>query len=133
MIKRTWPAILLLGGCASLDNVVGGIANAPDWFKERRVEIRGKGYPKLREVPTAGSIDAPQQRMEVGGLEAEAAREYLLTHPRGTLSSLTPADIEASIRPLRAQLPKIEPKPEGFLTTEEIAALHKELNETRSN
>jgi len=58
MLRLIIPLSLLLGGCASLDDVIGGIANTPEWFQERRVEIRGEGYPDIEAVPVLTDSDS---------------------------------------------------------------------------
>ncbi|MEM7663418.1 MAG: hypothetical protein AAF292_14335 [Pseudomonadota bacterium] len=127
MIMRIWPAFLLLSGCASLNDVVGGIGNAPDWFRERRVEIRGEGYPLLREVPVVNDTNAGFQRMEETSVTAEIARLYLEDHPRAELSIQTPEDILAPFEPMRAELPDIEPSPDEIISAEELESLLSQL------
>lgn len=127
MVMRSFIVLLMLGGCASLDEVVGGIAIAPDWFTERRVEIRGEGYPRLRDVPVSGEFAVLSERMELGEDEIAAARRTLSEDPRAELSPYTEGDLIAMMAPFRALVPDLEPKPEGFLSPEEIAALRAQL------
>lgn len=117
----------VLGGCASLDNVVGGIANAPEWFQERRVEIRGEGYPDLNEVPVAAPIAGSNTRLALSAREAEEARETLFGHPRAALAHLTLQDMQQTAASLRPQLPNLQPKPEGFLSESELDALRAQV------
>lgn len=116
-----------LGGCASLDNVVGGISNAPDWFQERRVEIRGEGYPDLNIVPVAEPIRGSRTRLELSAEEAAKARETLFGDPRAALAHLTLRDMKQVADRLRPQLSNIEPKPEGFLSEAQLAALRAQV------
>jgi len=127
MIKRIWPVFLLCSGCASLNDVVGGVGNAPEWFRERRVEIRGEGYPLLREVPTVGDTAAGFDRMEEGTVTIETARLYLETHPRSKLSVQTRQDLLAPFVPMRSQLPDIEPAPEEIISDDELESLLNQL------
>lgn len=127
MIKHLWPCFLLITGCASLDDVVGGISNTPEWFQQRRVEIRGDGYPRLSQVPTVSAISVPQARMELGSQEAAAARAILEGHPRSEPSPYTPDQLYGLMAEYRPQVPDLEPKPEGFLSPEDIAFLRAQL------
>ncbi|MEO0883729.1 MAG: hypothetical protein AAFY34_13515 [Pseudomonadota bacterium] len=124
---RFWPVFLLISGCASLNDVVGGIGNAPDWFRERRVEIRGEGYPRLREVPSVNDVAEGFERMEDTTVDVETARLYLNGHPRSELSRLAPDDILAPFVPMRAQIPDIEPAPEEIISREELESLLSQL------
>lgn len=117
-----------IAGCASLDDVVGGIANTPEWFQERRVEIRGDGYPDLNAVPVAAPIKGSQDRLALSASEAAKAREILFGHPRAAQAHLTPEDMRAIADKLRPQVPTIEPKPEGFLSAAELVALREQVN-----
>ncbi len=127
MLMRSFIALGLLGGCASLDEVVGGIAIAPDWFTERRVEIRGEGYPRLRDVPVSGEFAVLTDRMELGEDEIAAARRTLTEDPRAAVSPYSESDLVAMMAPYRARVPDLEPMPEGFLSEAEIAALRAQL------
>ncbi|MEM9670015.1 MAG: hypothetical protein AAF950_13925 [Pseudomonadota bacterium] len=128
MLKRVWPIFLLLGGCASLNDVVGGIGNAPEWFRERRVEIRGEGYPQLRNVPTISDTEESFERMEDSTVSIEIAQLYIDTHPRAELTLFSPQQILAPFEPMRAQLPDIEPAPEEIISREELESLLDQLN-----
>jgi hypothetical protein len=133
MVSRFIAAFLLigtinLGGCASLDDVVGGIADTPDWFQKRRVEIRGEGYPDLNAVPVAAPIKGSQDRLALSASEATDARATLFGHPRSEGANLTLADMRAIAAQLRPQVPTIEPKPEGFFTQAELADLRAQVS-----
>ena len=118
------PAI---GGCVSLDNVVGGIANTPEWFQERRVEIRGEGYPELNAVPVADPISGSRDRLELSTTEAASAREALFGNPRSAPADISLTDMRSIAADLRPQLAQITPKPEGFLSESELAALREQV------
>lgn len=116
-----------MGGCVSLDNVVGGIANTPEWFQERRVEIRGEGYPDLNTVPVTAPISDSRNRLELSTTEAASARQTLFGSPRSALADITLAEMQSIAADLRPQLPQITPRPEGFMTESEIAALRAQV------
>ncbi len=133
MVLRFMTSLMLcatvsLAGCASIDDVVGGIANTPEWFQKRRVEIRGEGYPDLNSVPVAAPIKASRDRLTLSAEEAAAARATLFDHPRAAGAHLTPDDMAAIAAELRPQLPAIEPKPDGFFGAGEIEALRDQVS-----
>ncbi|MEM6411398.1 MAG: hypothetical protein AAF683_07660 [Pseudomonadota bacterium] len=127
MIARILPVLFMLGGCASLNDVVGGIGNAPEWFQERRVQIRGEGYPLLREVPAVDDIDEGFERMAETSVTADVAKQYLENHPRAELSALSEQELLSPFAPMRAQLPDIQPAPEDIISDEELTALLAQL------
>ncbi|MEL7481853.1 MAG: hypothetical protein AAGJ29_09845 [Pseudomonadota bacterium] len=124
---RYVPLLMLLSGCASVDNLFGGFASAPEWFNERRVEIRGEGYPKLRDVPVADDFREVSARMREGGFETEEARFIMENHPRAELSPYTPYELASFSAPLLAQLPDIKPDPEALYSADELAAFQEQL------
>lgn len=117
------PLVFLLGGCVSLDDVVGGIANTPDWFQEKRVEIRGEGYPSFRDVPAATDAQADDLRLRS---EEEATRALLssfLSDERAQPAEITTADIDKRADDL-SKLLVLEGGPnDRILTPAEIQAL----------
>ena len=45
------PLLLACGCTSSFAKARAAINEAPEWYAERRTEIRGEGYPKLDEIP----------------------------------------------------------------------------------
>lgn len=129
MFLRISLCILLLGGCASLDNVVGGISNTPEWFQQRRVEIRGEGYPKFSEVPSSIPVDVQRENLNLSDEEAVAARIRLTTDERAEPASPSaPEDISLREQALRASSGEPGPLIDPMLTEEEIAALQEQVH-----
>lgn len=127
MLRLIFPLLLLLGGCASLDDVVGGIANTPEWFQERRVEIRGEGYPDLTEVPDGRSIGAIGARLQATEALARQDLEAFLTDPRTLPANTTREDIEQEAARLRALLPDLPLASDELLSEAEISAMRAKL------
>ena len=123
MIRRIWPLFLLFGGCASLDNVIGGISNAPDWFQQRRVEIRGEGYPSFGDVPADALEKTTQANLQLSKEQILKAQELFARHPRAVPPVLRPEDIAEMASRLRRPIDKPLPPPDPVLTPEEVAAL----------
>ena len=129
MFLRISLCILLLGGCASLDNVVGGISNTPEWFQERRVQIRGEGYPKFSDVPSAIPVGVQRENLNLSDEEAIAARITLTTDERAEPAPPSaPEDISLREQALRASSGEPGPVIDPMLTEEEIAALQEQVH-----
>ena len=113
---------LLLAGCAgSFAKVRGAMAQAPDWYDERRTEIRGEGYPELIEVPVIEVGQEPGQT-----LEDSKARGAVLRASFEDARAASPADISAEIEAPRADVREGFagfPAEPDFLTEDEIAAI----------
>ncbi len=100
---------VLLGGCADL---MQRSTIAPDWFQAKAVEVKGEGYPKLKDVPetrgnntggvTAWKSDADSLKAQAAQLEAKAAEP-------------NPSDdeVRATAAQLRAQLDSGQPADPG--------------------
>lgn len=129
MFQRILPCILLLGGCASLDNVVGGISNTPDWFQQRRVQIRGEGYPKFKDVPAEIPVSEQRERLNISDEEAASARILLNDDPRAEAAPITsPEDISLREQALRASVPELGPLADPQLSEEDIAKLLEQVH-----
>lgn len=127
MLRLIFPLLFLLGGCASLDDVVGGIANTPEWFQERRVEIRGEGYPDLTEVPDGRSIGEIGERLQATETLARQDLETFLSDPRALPASVTSEEIEQVATRLRAELPDLSPISDEMLSEADISAMRARL------
>src|SRR5262249_23066869 len=67
-------AAVLLGGCADL---MKRSAVAPDWFQAKAVEVKGEGYPSLKDIPVTRGTNAKGAeawKTEAASLKAEAAK-----------------------------------------------------------
>ena len=128
MPRLIFPLFLLLGGCVSLDDVIGGIANTPDWFQERRVEIRGEGYPDINRVPILTDNESVQANIQK--TEALARSDLLAfnSDPRNAVSTVSEADMsELSVR-LRTAIPAQIAQIDAFLTDAELAELRRKVS-----
>lgn len=114
---------LLQGGCASLDNVIGGIGNAPEWFQQRRVEIRGEGYPSFSEVPVDTFGETTRKQLQLSEQQMQEIHRLLEAHPRAELPILTAEDVARLAEELREPVEKELPAAEPLLSDEEIQAL----------
>lgn len=127
MLRLLFPLFLLLGGCVSLDDVVGGIANTPDWFQKRRVEIRGDGYPKFSDVPAETDEKALGLALEKTETDLRATQKAFANDPRAEPAQLTQDDIAALSNRLKAQLPDNIERTDPLLSDADIAKLKASL------
>ena len=127
MLRLIFPLFLLLGGCVSLDEVVGGIANTPEWFQERRVEIRGEGYPDINDVPEQENAAALRNTLASAKTGTLQELEAFLNDPRVEAASVTAEEITERAAELNRQLPVLEEKGDALLTASEIAALRAQV------
>ena len=127
MARLIFPLFLLLGGCASLDDVVGGIANTPDWFQERRVEIRGEGYPDLSDVPSETNVLEVGNRLRATEKATRAELDAFLLDPRNQPVNLTSEEIAQRRAELRDAFLAAPKGNDEFLSEAEIKALRTQL------
>lgn len=127
MLRLIFPLFLLLSGCASLDDVIGGISNTPEWFQKRRVEIRGEGYPSFSDVPADIQVQDTLQRIAVSESDTLAKLVEFLNSPRSRLPDLTEDQIDENARDLLMALPVPPVLPDALLTDEDIRVLHQQV------
>ena len=121
------PLLFFAGGCVSLDDVVGGIANTPEWFQERRVEFRGDGFPDFSDVPNAGDIKAEKSSLEAKEYNTRVLRALFLSDERSQVSDTGVAEIDAKAERMSELLVLPDGAFEDMMTSAEIAALRKKL------
>lgn len=127
MLRLLFPLFFLLTGCASLDDVVGGIANTPEWFQDRRVEIRGQGYPDFANVPDEQRVKPLQQSLEQSETDVRALYEAFINDPRAQPANISTDDIADLTDNLNAQLQTDAPRQDELLTDRDIAEIRKKL------
>jgi hypothetical protein len=104
---------LLMSGCFALAlGSVGGCANlmerstvAPEWFEAKAREVKGEGYPSLRDIPGAMPMNQQQVQSEVASYDRDvvalkAASSNIDAATEG--ETPTPEDIRARAAQLRA-------------------------------
>ncbi|MFN3314805.1 MAG: hypothetical protein ACK46Q_15260 [Hyphomonas sp.] len=123
--------LLLLAGCAtSLSAVRGAVDQAPDWYGERRSEIRGEGYPELVDVPVVDRANMPGR-----GLPARRARGGELialfeNNPRAEAPQGGMEEILELAAEIRAGFAGYEPA-DDFLSEADLAVIRSSFNVPR--
>ena len=121
------PLVFLAGGCASLDDVVGGISNTPEWFQEKRVEIRGEGYPDFSDVPTAGNSKADKFRLKVKEQNTRRLQAEFLSDERSQPADISTQEIDRRAAEMNKALVLPDDAFDDILTDAEIRALREKL------
>lgn len=114
----------ILTGCASsMERVQAMRDNAPEWYADRKVEIAGKSYPSIGDIPTVTSDNRPGiDLLRAGEMTSQALADFL-NDPRATPAAETPAEMLTWAESLRRAIGGQVPAPD-FLTDEDVDALH---------
>lgn len=114
---------LLLGACTnSFGKVRQAVADAPDWYEQRREEIRGEGYPEVIDIPVISADNMPGQTLHLSAERAAELRAAFETSDRAGVPANTLAEITALRESIRQGFAGLPADP-GFLTEEEISAI----------
>ena len=123
MRAMIFVTLLLAAGCTtSLDRLTDVTEAAPQWYKERRVELVGQGYPRIADVPTITQETRPGQSLDASQAATLAAFEALLDDPRNAPVTETAEEMRAWAAEKRKAMDTEIPAP-NFLTDEEVEAL----------
>ncbi len=91
-------SILGLSGCTnSFSKVSTAMKDAPDWYEQRRKEVRGEGYPELSEVPVIDQQSKPGASLPARTLAAEGLLAEFDRTDAALRSSDSIASIEAAL------------------------------------
>ena len=115
-------AILALPACVSASSMLRSADRVPDWYEERRKEIRGEGYPSLVSVPEPVGRRGADARAVLAGERGAALLALFEEEPRGLAAPADPAATEAMHLAMLERFAEDLP-PGNFLTDAEIAAL----------
>lgn len=126
-------ALLLLPACtSSFAQVRSAVNQAPEWYGERRIEIRGEGYPAIADVPQIDKANRPGTSLVANAKEIEALRGVFEANPRAQIKPADLESIERLISGIRAEFEGLMPNP-NMLTEAEIAAVRESFNVPRVN
>jgi hypothetical protein len=91
----------LLGGCADL---MQRSTIAPEWFQAKAIEVKGEGYPELKDVPASRgpSGGAPDWKADADALKA--AGEVLEAKAAEGGAIPTDEEVRARAAQLRAEV-----------------------------
>jgi hypothetical protein len=94
----------LLGGCADL---MQRSTIAPDWFQAKAIEVKGEGYPELKDIPDSRGVTggAPEWKTDADTLKA--AGEVLEAKAAEGGSVPTEEEVRARAAQLRAEVDEI--------------------------
>ena len=124
-------ALLLLQACTnSFAQVRGAVNQAPDWYADRRTEIRGEGYPAIADVPVIDAANPPGASIAPPDEKIAALRAVFDANPR---SAVTPADLDligTLVSSVRSEFAGYLPSA-NMLTEAELAAIRESFNVPR--
>lgn len=123
--------LLLASACtSSFSKVRAAINEAPEWYAERRTEIRGEGYPEVADIPTVEAGWKPDRSLNKSKTEMAALRQVFDTAERAEVAEDGAEKIAAIAAELRAEFEPGLPEAE-FLSESEIAAIRASFNVPR--
>ena len=101
-------ALALSSGCADL---MSASAVAPEWFQAKAIEVKGEGYPSLRDIPATRAVSGDRAQWESEGtaLKDQAAVVEL----QAEFEPVSEEDIRARAAQLRAMTERGAPPPTG--------------------
>ena len=123
-------AILLLSVCgllvaactSSFEGVRESLSQAPDWYDQRRLEIRGEGYPDLTEVPVAAATVDRREFLVVSEQRAAMLKAVFDANARAVTPADARAEMDAFIEDVRLRFAGLPAEP-NFLTDAEVQAI----------
>ena len=133
VLAKAWSfafAVLTLAGCMS-GGAGKGADTPPEWFKERRAELRRQGFPELGEVRS--QIDPARNRAALATTAKQnvGLKKALLNDPRAEPTYLTPQEIAAWGEKMRAGIEARNVEAD-FLTDQEVASLRARFDRPRA-
>ena len=114
---------LLVGACtSSFQSMRESLAQAPDWYDQRRQEIRGEGYPDLAEVPVVSASVDQRAFLAVSEERVALLKALFDANARAVSPADLHAETEAFLQDVRLQFAGLPPEP-AFLTQEDVQAI----------
>lgn len=123
------PFLLAAGCSSSFSKVRDAVNNAPEWYGERRAQIRGEGYPKLHEVPQTDPAKVPGQTLSAHLNRGDVLSDAF-SGDRAEVAVGGEEEIRAIALSMRGEFGDIPPESD-FLTEAEIAAIRSQFNVPR--
>ena len=116
-------ALATTAGCAgSFNRMRTAVTTAPDWYKDSRTEIIGRGYPKIADVPTVAPLGADDGGLKLEREDLGAAELAFLSSPRAQPATVSTEDMIAWRDDALDEFAPVE-EPVELLTLEEVEAM----------
>jgi hypothetical protein len=93
--------VCLTGGCADL---MQRSTIAPEWFQAKAIEVKGEGYPDLKDVPDSRGPTGGAPEWETQAAELRTARTAMEAKAAEAGAIPTEEEIRARAAQLRAEL-----------------------------
>lgn len=122
--------ILLVSGCtSSFAKVREAVNNAPEWYGERRTQIRGEGYPNLGALPEVDPQNLPGQTLK-NQLNRGDVLAQAFDDARASVAVGGAEEIRAIAESMIGSFGDVPPESD-FLTEADIAAIRSQFNVPR--
>ena len=124
-------SVLLIAGCtSSFSRMREAINQAPDWYSDRRAEIRGEGYPKLAEVREIPADRLPGRTLPLSAARVDILQAYFDSSERAEPPADVAGQMAALLTRVEADFEDLSSEPD-FLTQDEIAQIQAAFNVPR--
>lgn len=124
------PFLLVCGCTSSFGKVREAVNNAPEWYGERRAQIRGEGYPELAAVPQADTVNPPGKTLKAQQAGASRRLAAAFDDPRAEVAAGGAEEIIAIADAMIGSFGTVPPESD-FLTKADIAAIRQAFNVPR--
>ncbi|MFN4025794.1 MAG: hypothetical protein ACK4MQ_13275 [Hyphomonas sp.] len=124
------PFLLVFGCTSSFGKVREAINTAPDWYGERRAQIRGEGYPDLGRVPEADTVNPPGKTLKAQQAGASQRLANAFDDPRAEVAAGGAEEIIEIAAAMIGNFGTVPPESD-FLTDADIAAIRQSFNVPR--
>ncbi len=115
--------LALLPGCASSFDQMRELREAaPEWYAASRVEIEGRDYRQIRDIPTLGADHGRGDIRPLSGQMAIAARARFLETDRAAPPAETADQMRAWVGEVAAAFDAEVPEPD-LLSDQDVARL----------
>jgi hypothetical protein len=92
----------LLGGCADLMQQSYITQIAPEWFEDKAVEVKGEGYPELKDVPEVRTFTGTRQEWELSASQLQQVADAIETKVAADGPIRSDEEVRATAARLRA-------------------------------
>lgn len=124
------PFLLVCGCTSSFGKVREAVNTAPEWYGERRAQIRGEGYPDLGAVPQADTVNPPGKMLKAQQASASQRLANAFEDPRAEVAAGGAEEIMAVAAAMAGNFSNLPPESD-FLTDADIAAIRQSFNVPR--
>ncbi len=125
-------ASLALAGCtSSFSKVSQAVKDAPDWYDDRRKEVRGEGYPELAEIPKITADTKPGKTLPQAQARATGVAAQFEALDAAMNAQPTAATMDARFKEIEARIDASQRAPVAQMTEAQADAIRKKFDVPR--